>query len=111
MTETEWTDLVNNTKEKLKKKTREALDRALEAKTLDPKTDTSFQVVLSDDGKYHIVNNGERDFYYGYELIIFKFKTTDEDLEYYDKNFDFLFDNIWLPDILFFLDFGMFKEV
>lgn len=104
MTSEEWSELIQSTREELKEKTREALDRALEAKTLDPKTETSFQVVLSDDGKYHIVNNGERDFYYGYELIIFKFKTTDEDLEYYDKNFEFMFDNIWFQDIMFFLE-------
>jgi len=99
-----WGEFLRNTKEELKEKARDALDRALEAKTINPEVDAYFEVDLSDDGVYHIVYNGEKDFDYDCILSLFKFKTTDEDLEYYDKNFDFLFDNIWFQDIMFFLE-------
>ena len=99
-----WAEFLRNTKDELKGKAHDALDQTLEIKTKNLEIDAYFEVDLSDDGVYHIVYNGEKDFDYDCVLSLFKFKTTDEDLEYYSRNFDFLFDNIWFQDIMFFLE-------
>ena len=98
MTETEWADLINNTKEKLKKKTREALDFALACQT-----NSTFEVVLLDNGNYCITKDHNNLPYEAEYLEIFCFETYSEDLKDYDESFDFLFDNIWFQDIMFFL--------
>ncbi len=104
MTETEWADLVNNTKEELKEKAREALNKAIGAREHDENSQVYFWVILSDNGNYYVTRDRETFPYLDDFLELFRFDSTDEELEFHAENFDFLFDNIWFQDIMFFLE-------
>ncbi len=85
-----WAEFLRNTKEELKEKAREALNKAIEAREHDKNSQVYFWAILSDNGNYYVTRDREIFPYLDDFLELFRFESTDEELEFHAENFEFL---------------------
>jgi len=101
MNNIELAEFLKENKDKIKEKAKEALELTIKAKENNEKS--YFIVVILEDGSCFISKNHENISYEAKFFEFLSFNSQSLNLDFFKKNFDYLFNNIWFNMFILYL--------